>query len=62
MSRSAFLVRCRPWAGLGVVSARVSVEQDGSVLVWDSVAKHYTRCHSLGASAVRRIRRMVVAS
>ena len=62
MSRVELVARCRPWAGLGVVSARVSVEQDGSVLVWDSVAKHYTRCHSLGASAVRRIRRMVVAS
>jgi hypothetical protein len=45
-----------------LVTARVAVESDGSVLVWDSIAGHYTRCHSLGASAVRRIRRLAVAS
>jgi hypothetical protein len=45
-----------------LVHARVAVEPDGSVLVWDSIAGHYTRCHSLGPSAVRRIRRLAVAS
>lgn len=31
------------------------VEPDGSVLVWDDVAAHYTRCHSLSSAAARRI-------
>jgi len=62
VSRAELVVRCRPWAHRMLVTARVAVESDGSVLVWDSIAGHYTRCHSLGASAVRRIRRLAVAS
>ena len=38
---------------------RVIVEADGSVLVWDEVAGHYTRCHSLSRRAERRIARSV---
>ncbi len=37
---------------------RFAVEADGTVRVWDSVAGHYTTCHSLSASAVRRIRKL----
>jgi hypothetical protein len=40
---------------------RFRVEADGSVLVFDSVAGHYTRCHSLSADAQRRIARKAVA-
>lgn len=29
---------------------------DGRVLAWDSVAGHYTTCHSLTGNAERRIR------
>lgn len=35
----------------------VLVEGDGDVLVWDDVAGHYTRCHSLTPSQAARIRR-----
>ena len=62
MSRVELVARCRPWAHRMLVNARIAVEPDGSVLVWDSIAGHYTLCHSLGASAVRRIRRLAVAS
>lgn len=29
---------------------------DGSVLVWDSVAKHYTTCHNLTPAQVASVR------
>lgn len=50
--------RARAFAGRGIENVRCRLEPDGTVLVWDSVAKHYTRCHSLSESAKRRIRRM----
>lgn len=31
------------------------IESDGSVLVWDRIAGHYTRCHSLSKSARSRL-------
>jgi len=40
---------------------RASVDQDGTVRVYDSVAGHYTTCHSLSASAQRRIRKLAAA-
>ena len=52
------VVRCRPWSREGVQRARVLVHTDGSVTVFDSIAGHFTGCHSLGESAVRRIRRL----
>ena len=36
---------------------RAIVDADGTVRVWDSVAKHYTRCHSLTATQVASARR-----
>ena len=50
--------RARAFAGRPIESVRCRIDPDGAVLVWDSVAKHYTRCHSLTASAQRRIRRL----
>lgn len=32
------------------------VESDGTVLVWDDVADHYTTCHSLSAREQEAIR------
>jgi hypothetical protein len=49
-------VRARAFSGEGVREHRVEVEADGTVRVWDSVAEHYTLCHSLSPSAERRIR------
>jgi hypothetical protein len=50
--------RARAFAGRGIENVRCRLEPDGTVLVWDSVALHFTRCHSLGKSAHRRIRRL----
>ena len=51
------LARCRPWRAVGVGRHYVAIETDGSVLVWDPLAGHFTRCHSLGRSALARFRR-----
>lgn len=50
-------MRCRAFDGEGAKQHRLSVDRDGTVRVWDSVAGHYTTCHSLGRSALARIRR-----
>ncbi len=49
--------RAKAFAGRGVEPIRARVMEDGTVQVWDAVAGHYTRCHSLGKSAMRRIRK-----
>lgn len=49
------IVRCKAFSGQGVKNHRVMVECDGSVLVWDVIAGHYTRCHSLSKSTQRKI-------
>jgi hypothetical protein len=54
-------VRCRAWTGQPVREEHVSVESDGTVRVYDSIAGHYTTCHALGPSAEIRIRRMAAA-
>jgi hypothetical protein len=53
--------RARAFAGRGVEEVRCRVDAAGTVLVWDSVAGHFTNCHSLGESAIRRIRRLAEA-
>lgn len=50
-------VRCRPWTHSRLARHSVIVEPDGCILVWDYVPGNYTRCHSLTASAERRIRK-----
>lgn len=37
---------------------KAQVGQDGTVRVWDSVAGHWTLCHSLTAGQIRRIVRL----
>ena len=49
-------IRAKAFSGEGVRTHRCRVEQDGTVRVWDSIAGHYTVCHSLSASAMRRAR------
>ena len=51
--------RAKAFAGEGIREHRVRVDTHGTVRVWDSVAGHYTTCHSLSESAIRRIRQMV---
>ena len=52
--------RAKAWSGRGIGDVRACVEGD-AVSVYDDVAGHYTTCHSLGASAVARIRRLARA-
>lgn len=47
-------LRAKAFRCEGVRNHKVSVSSDGSVRVWDSVAKHFTTCHSLSRGAVRR--------
>lgn len=35
---------------------RATVDTDGTVRVWDSVAGHYTRCHSLTTAQIASVR------
>lgn len=51
---------CTPWGE--VTKATISVERDGSVLVWDDVAKSFTRCHRLTPREERKARRRSVSA
>ena len=52
-------ITCKPWTMYTRGKNRVRVYQDGSVLVWDDVACHYTACHALSQRTCRRIYREV---
>ena len=56
MSRTIEM-RCKAFSGEGVRMNRVQVSDDGTVRVWDSVAGHYTTCHSMIAAAQYRARK-----
>jgi hypothetical protein len=58
MKPTTITTRARAFAGRPIEECRCRVDADGAVLVWDSVAGHYTRVHSLSESAIRRIRRL----
>lgn len=47
-------IRAKAFTGQGVQTHRVQIE-DGTVRVWDSVAGHFTTCHSLTARTQARI-------
>lgn len=49
--------RAKAFSGEGVREHNFLISDD-AVLVWDSVAGHYTRCHSLSQSAEKRIRKL----
>lgn len=53
-------VRAQAFAGECVRKHRVLVCADGQVKVWDEVAGHFTSCHSLTVSAIRRIRALTL--
>jgi hypothetical protein len=50
--------RCKAFSHEPARIYRVMVDTDGSVLVHDSVAAHYTRNHRLSPATVRRIRKI----
>lgn len=47
-------VTCKAFSGEGARKHKVMVSGD-TVRVWDSVAGHYTTCHSLSAATQKRI-------
>ncbi|MCE5336801.1 MAG: hypothetical protein LLG06_19665 [Desulfobacteraceae bacterium] len=52
-------IRARAFSGEGIREHRVMVDGDGTVRVYDSAAKHFTRCHILSISAQQRARKAV---
>jgi hypothetical protein len=50
--------RAKAFSSEGVGAYRFRVDADGTVRVFDSIAGHYTLCHSLSESAKRRIRKL----
>ena len=50
--------RAKAFSNEGIKTHQFSVDADGTVRVWDSVAGHYTRCHILSKSAETRLRKL----
>jgi hypothetical protein len=48
-------IRCRAFTGDRIKINRISVDGDGLVRVWDSVAGHFTACHSLTRRSMGKI-------
>lgn len=57
---TALTTRAKAFSNEGIKTHKFRVD-DGTVRVWDAVAGHYTTCHSLGKSAIARIRRLALA-
>lgn len=49
-------IRCKAFTNGRIEDQRCMVESDGTVRVYDSVAGHYTTCHTMSESAIRRAR------
>lgn len=55
---SEITARAKAFSSEGIKTHKFAVDTDGTVRVWDSVAGHYTTCHSLSKSAEARIRKL----
>lgn len=53
-------IRCKAFSGEGVRLNKVLVEASGDVLVWDSVAGHYTTCHVMSNATQAKIRKQAL--
>ena len=55
-------IRCKAFSGDSVRENKVLVEpgRNGAVLVWDSVAGHYTSCHILTIRTQAKIRSQAI--
>jgi hypothetical protein len=58
MTTKTITMRCKAFSSAAVSVYRLGVSSDGTVRVYDSVAGHYTVCHSLGQAAIRRARKL----
>lgn len=61
-TETKFTARCKAFSTEGVRMNAISVDADGTVRVWDDVARCYTTCHSLSAAAQRRLRKLAKVS
>ena len=55
-------IRCRAFSGEGVRENKVLIEpgKNGRVLAWDSVAGHYTSCHSIAAKTQAKLKSQAI--
>jgi hypothetical protein len=58
---NALRIRARAWTGYPVGTVLVHVRPDGAVCAWDSVACHWTTCHSLSPRAIAKARALAAA-
>lgn len=49
------LVRCKAFTNEPIRMHKVIVESDNTILVYDPIARHYTRCHCLSRQQISRI-------
>lgn len=54
------MIACKPWKAESRRTHRVRSDRDGGIMVYDDLARSYTRCHSLGRSAASRIYRALL--
>jgi arginine/ornithine N-succinyltransferase beta subunit len=57
-SENVVTIRAKAFAGDILREHRCMVDEGGTVRVWDSVAGHYTTCHSLSRGAQQRARKL----
>jgi len=50
----SIMVRCKPFSGFPMGNYRIKPVPQG-IAVYDSVAKHFTTCHSLSPRTVKRL-------
>ena len=50
--------RAKAFSGRGIEAIKCMVDTDGTVRVYDSIARYYTACHSLSLSAIKRIQKL----
>ena len=52
-----FTARVKAFSCEGIRLNRIQIDADGTVRVYDSIAGHYTRCHSLSPKTQARLRK-----
>lgn len=56
------MARAKAFSNSGVAQYAFDVAADGSVTVFDPIAKHYTSCHSLSKSAIKRLQKLATVA
>jgi hypothetical protein len=51
-------IRAKAFTGYGIEKIHAMVHTDGTVWVYDDVAKHYTNCHALSPRSQQKIRQL----